>query len=340
MVKSLLVKMLSKSILKKLQLESGLFIAADCEKTGYNKAWLRDNIYETIGLEATKDIDSLKKTYRALFDLLLKHEYKIDWAIKEKPDATYKYIHARFNPFTFDEYNEPWSNKQNDAVGAFLFKVGDLFDKGIIVFKDKNDLRILQKLVDYLKSIQYWHDKDNGVWENDEEIHASSIGACIAGLRAVKGLVHVPEYLTQNGIHALNHMLPTESATKSVDLAQLSLIFPFNAVSDEQRDLILKNVEEKLVKSKGVIRYFGDPYYNNGEEAQWVMGFAWLAKIYKDMGNKEKFEFYMDKLYGCANWKGELPELFYLKLEENRLVSNENTPLGWSQAMYLIAAEG
>ncbi|MBN2367725.1 glycoside hydrolase family 15 [Candidatus Woesearchaeota archaeon] len=335
MVKKHLFKAISKRILKKLQADSGLFIAAPSRKTGYNKAWIRDNIYEALGLEAVNDIKSVEKTYHALFDILLKHEYKIDWAIKEKPDAAYKYIHARFCPITFSEFHEHWGNKQNDAIGGFLFKVGDLFEKGIIVFRNKDDLRILQKLVYYLQSIEYWHDDDNGVWENDEEVHSSSVGACVAGLKAIKGLVTVPESLIEKGEAALKELLPRESVSKSVDLAQLSLIYPYNVVSDGMALTILENVEKYLVREKGVVRYFDDYYYNNGEEAQWVMGFAWLAKIFKDFENKEKYEFYMKKLYSVMNWKGELPELFYT--EKNRLVSNDNTPLGWSQAMYLVA---
>jgi predicted nucleotidyltransferase len=38
-----------------------------------------------------------------------------------------------------------------------------------MLFRDEDDIRVLQKLVYYLQSIEYWHDKDNGIWENDEE---------------------------------------------------------------------------------------------------------------------------------------------------------------------------
>ena len=43
----------------------------------------------------------------------------------------------------------------------------------------------------------------------------------------------------------------------------------------------------------------------------------------------------MEKLLATQTPKGEFPELFYNKGEE--IVHNENTPLGWSQAMYLVA---
>ncbi|MBN2423238.1 glycoside hydrolase family 15 [Candidatus Woesearchaeota archaeon] len=335
MIKKLLSKTLSKRILKSLQYPSGLFGASKKRvKTGYNKAWIRDNIYESLGLMAAKDIKSLKKTYYALFDVLLKHEYKIDWAIKEKPDAAYKYIHARYCPHTFNEFYEVWGNKQNDAVGAFLFMVGTLFREKIIVFRDLDDLRILQKLVKYLESIEYWHDPDNGIWENEEEVHASSIGACLAGLKAVTGLVNVPDSLIKKGETALNTLLPKESKTKDVDLALLSLIYPFDIVTVQQRALILKNVEEKLVRKKGIIRYFNDYYYKNQDkEAEWCFGFIWLAKIYRDLRNEEKYRYYINKTHECMNWKCEIPELYY----GGSKISNKNTPLGWSQALYLVA---
>lgn len=334
MLKTLKLKRKSKEILKSLQYDSGLFAASKKNvSTGYDKAWIRDNIYEALGLEMVKDIDSVKKTYRALFDILIKHEYKIDWAIKEKPNASYKYIHARFCPFTLEEFNEEWGNKQNDAIGVFLFKVGELFEKGIPVFRNKNDIRILQKLVKYLEKIEYWHDSDNGIWENEDEVHASSIGACLAGLKKIKALVDVPEHLIEKGQKALNELLPRESDSRETDLALLTLIYPYNVVTDEQREKILYDVETKLVRDKGVIRYFDDPYYNVGGEAEWVKGFAWLAKIYKDLGNKVKYRHYMKKLKDCATKDGELPELYYADSD----IPNENTPLGWTQAMFLVA---
>jgi len=286
-----------------------------------------------LGLEEAKDFKSAKITLQRLLDVLLKHEYKIDWAIKERPDDKYKYIHARFDPISFDEIHEDWGNKQNDAVGALLFKIGDLFKKGIMVIRNQEDLMIVQKLVLYLQSIEYWHDSDNGVWENDEEIHASSVGACVAGLKAVQKIVDVPQDLIDKGQGALDAMLPRESHSKEVDLALLTLIYPYNIVSNEQRDQILHNVETLLVREKGVVRHFGDWYYNNGLEAEWVMGFPWLAVIYKHMGDMEKYNHYMNKTYACMNWRGDLPELYYGGSRKY----NENTPLGWNHAMLLCA---
>jgi len=332
MIKSF-VNLVSRYKLSRMKYKSGVYGAARLDvDTGYNKAWIRDNVYMALGLEQIST-DEARKVLQGLLDLMLKHEYKIDWAIKEKPDDKYKYIHARFCPLTFEEFPEDWGNKQNDAIGGFLFKIGQLFKKGVMVIRNDNDLRVIQKLVQYLESIQYWHDPDNGVWENDEELHASSIGACLAGLKAVSGIVDVPVWIIAKGRKALDELLPAESHSKNVDLALLSLIYPYNVVTNEQKSEILHNVESLLVRDNGVVRYFGDWYYNNGQEAEWVMGFPWLAIIYKQLGDTEKYTQYMTKTFKCMNWKGDLPELYYGGSKKY----NENTPLGWNHAMLLCA---
>jgi phosphorylase kinase alpha/beta subunit len=331
--------MINKSIqiLKQLQHPKGLFMASSASvTTGYNRAWIRDTIYETLGVEVVGDKKSVIKAMRALLDVLLKHEDKINWAIKEKPDARYKYIHARYDPNTHEEIMGEWGNKQNDAIGAILFRVGELEEKGIKVIRNENDTRILQKLVFYLKSVEYWQDADNGVWEENEEVHASSVGACVAGLKKISKIVDVPIELINHGKHTLKELLPRESVTKEADLALLSLIYPFNVVSKEMAKKIVKNVEFNLLRAKGVIRYDNDVYYNKGfGEAEWCMGFPWLAIIHKQLGNTGKYAQYMRKTVEAMNDKGELPELYYA----NSNIHNENSPLGWGQSLYLVAVQ-
>jgi len=325
----------SVNILKGLQHPSGLFSASSLTvNTGYNKAWIRDCIYESLGLEATNNYKDTVKTYHALLDLLKKHEYKIDWAIKEKPKHRHQYIHARFDPHTFDEFHEEWGNKQNDATGALLFKIGDLEEKGIKVLRNKEDKKIIQKLVHYLKSIEYWKDEDNGMWEENEEVHASSVGACVAGLKKASKIVDVDPELIKKGEETLKQLLPRESVTKETDLALLSLIYPYNIVDEETKIKILENVEKHLVRERGVIRYVNDQYYNHGKgEPSWTMGLPWLAIIYQQMNRPDKYAEYLRKTITAMNKHGELPELYYA----NSTVHNENSPLGWAQALFLVA---
>ncbi len=329
-------------ILSGLQYESGLFSASKKEVgTGYDKAWLRDNFYECLAFEVLGDLETVQKTYRAILDIFKKHESKIDYAISKKPEHTYQYIHPRYHPETFDEYWEEWGNKQNDSIGCILFKVGELEkkEKGILI-KDENDRRIIQKLVWYLSTLEYWHDPDSGVWEEDQEVHASSVGACLAGLKEiqhVEGVVVSPELIVR-GEEALAQLLPRESDRKFVDLALLSLIWPYHVTTDTQTEDILKNVEYHLLKERGVIRYKGDHYYNKNpdgwsEEAEWTFGLSWLAIIYDKIGDRAKAESFLSMAEKAVTQDGVLPELYF----SNSSTYNENTPLGWSESLFIVA---
>lgn len=329
-------------ILEGLQYESGLFAASNKgAETGYDKAWLRDNFYECLAFEVVGDYDMVRKTYRAILDIFKKHEFKIDHAISKKPEHTHEYIHPRYHPQTFDEFWEEWGNKQNDSVGCILFKVGELEHRqpGIIVVDD-DDRRVIQKLVWYLSTLEYWHDPDSGMWEENQEIHASSVGACVAGLKSAKRIpgIDVPDALIERGELTLRIMMPRESAGKFVDLALLSLIWPFDVVTPEERDKILENLEYHLLRERGVIRYKGDRYYNANddgwsEEAEWTFGLSWLSIIYAHIGNKEKAALFLEEAKKTVTKDGLIPELYFSNSEE----FNDNTPLGWSESLFIVA---
>lgn len=326
------------SILTNLRYPNGLFAAASKDvSTGYNMSWIRDNCYAAIGLEDFDD-ELVEMTYHAMLNIFLKHESKIDQAIKNPPKDKMDYLHARYFPNSLDESKENWGNKQNDMIGLFLFKVGDLTKKGFKILRNENDKKIVQKLVYYLQSIDYYRDVDNGMWEENEEVHSSSVGACLAGLKKIKQVfkdIDVPKELIEKGQETLNILLPRESVTKKIDMALLSLIWPYNVATKEQAKQILENVEKHLVREKGVIRYESDYYYNQNGEAEWTMGFPWLAIIYRQMKNKKKYDDYMEKSFSAMNKKGEMPELYFSKTDKH----NENTPLGWAQSLLMEAVK-
>ncbi|MBU6323429.1 MAG: glycoside hydrolase family 15 [Patescibacteria group bacterium] len=329
------------AILEKLQYASGLFAASKKNvETGYDKAWLRDNFYECLAFEVLGDYATVAKTYRAILDIFKKHEYKIDHAIAKKPEHTYEYIHPRYHPETFDEYWEEWGNKQNDSIGCVLFEIGELEKRqpGVLLSGD-DDRRVVQKLVWYLSTLEYWHDADSGMWEENEELHASSVGACLAGLSSVKGVagIEVPDELIEKGEAFLHKLLPRESKQKFVDLALLSLVWPYGVVNEEERTRILENVEYHLLRERGVIRYKGDRYYNRNEdgvseEAEWTFGLSWLAIIYEKLGNAEKAKEFLEQAKATVTKEGE-PELYYSNSPEH----NDNTPLGWSESLFIVA---
>ncbi len=327
--------------LKKLQKPSGVFTAAAHDvSTGYDKAWLRDNYFMTLGFLETGDIETVAATGKALLAVFVKHQDKINWAIQNKPHETWQYIHARFHPETFEEYWEEWGNSQNDAVGEVLYLLVDLELRGHGVAVTADERAMVQKIVDYLVALEYWHDADNGIWEENMEVHASSVGACVAALKLAKQVawLTVPEAAIHFGEEALRHLLPRESKTKFADLALLSLIYPFAVTTPAETATILRNVEYHLLRDRGVIRYKLDRYYNANEdgyseEAEWSFGLSWLAIIYAERGEKERAWYYLRKARATVTPQGQIPELYF----SNSPVPNDNTPLGWAESMYIVA---
>ncbi len=328
--------------IQKLRKESGVFTAsAHSVGTGYDKAWLRDNYFTVLGFLETGDTKTVQKTAKALLGLFVKHRDKINWAIEHKPYETWQYIHARFHPETFEEYWEEWGNRQNDAVGEVLDLIALLELRGITVAETDDERAMVQKIVDYLIRIEYWHDEDNGIWEEGMEVHASSISAVVSALKKCAKLpwLTVPEGAIEKGEEALRALLPRESHTKFADLALLSILYPFHEATEEESKEILRNVEYHLMRDKGVIRYKSDRYYNqnkidgHSEEAEWCMGLSWLAIIYAERGDRARAEHYLERARKTVTENGLIPELYYSHTDR----PNDNTPLGWAESMYVVA---
>ena len=74
----------SVNLLEQLQYPTGLFVAAAKNvKTGYDRVWLRDNGYITLGFESLNKYDVVIKAHQALLDILKKHEQGIDEMIAQ-----------------------------------------------------------------------------------------------------------------------------------------------------------------------------------------------------------------------------------------------------------------
>ncbi len=328
---------------RRLQKPSGVFTASAHDvATGYDKAWLRDIYFMTLGFLETGEIEVVQKAARALLEVFVKHEAKINWAIEYRPHETWQRIHARFHPETFEEYWEEWGNSQNDAVGEVLNIIVELELRSASVVKTDEERAVVQKIINYLVALEYWQDPDNGIWEENMEVHASSVGSCVAALKKATRIdwLVVPETAVALGEAALRNLLPRESKSKFADLALLSLIYPFAVTTAEETETILRNVEYHLTREKGVIRYKLDRYYNQNEdgyseEAEWCFGLSWLAIIYAERGEKEKAYYYLRRAKLTVTPAGQVPELYYSHTD----IPNDNTPLGWAESMYVVALQ-
>lgn len=334
--------------LERMRGANGLYLASP--SADYSKAWIRDNVYEVMPY-VDKPTHHYEETYRSLIGILRHHEYKIDAIIRSKPSDRDAYIHARFHPETFHEFSEPWGNKQNDATGALMWGIAQGIKHGKHMLHDERERRLVRKLIDMHVALRYWEDADNGMWEENEEVHASSVGAVVGGLRALGDVgFDVPQEAIEQGERALARLLPRESHSKETDLALLSLIWPYRVTTPEQRRQVLATLEKKLLRERGVIRYEGDSYYSkraevhgrdqprefyHADEAEWTFGLPWLSLVYREMGWHERADHFLDRAYRVQNELGSMPELYYAGSDE----WNPNTPLGWSNAMFIMALE-
>lgn len=320
--------------LEKLRNGDGAFKAASSDD--YNACWIRDQLYANFAYFYLGETEKFSTGIRVVFDILEKSKKKIEQATCQTPSAGHEFIHAKFDADTYNEITNDWGHHQVDAIGLFLYSVAFAEKHGISVVENKNDKEILQLLVSYLTSVRYWEQPDNGMWEEWYDLHASSIGAAVKGLSAVRDmeLAVVPSDLIDRGMRTLFALLPNESAHHDADMAQLSLIWPYDLVPPQLADAIVNQITGKLVQPNGLNRYWDDNYYrsDNGVSAEWTMGFFWLSLAASEQGKRAEAQEWFLRGLATMTPEGELPELY------QNGKPNKNTPLAWSHSLALIAA--
>jgi len=365
----------------------------------YKAHWVRDGLYVSTAAVTLGLSDLAHLLIRAPFSIFQKHRAKILAGIRNTPDENFKYIHARYQPTHFDQYKGDWGHNQLDMIGLFLHLVAHLPGKGIDVFqfgRQHEDRILISHITRYLETLEWWSCPDYGVWEEGPKLNSSSLGAVLSGLEGLRRLndpdIVFNEAQIEKGRAALRELLPSESADRPCDLAQLSLIWPFDVLENDQAEVVLANVESNLVRDRGVIRYRGDGYFNRtdprlmtarnahtgqeafdyddddrkhfryaseGKEAEWPLGFAWLAIVHAKLAkkarsgagasadpaeiektvalHKESAKHYMARLAEAAVpvpgvVPGYIPELYVGDRP------NLNTPLTWATAFCIVAA--
>ncbi len=178
---------------------SGLFPASDLppdmrEATGMGMAWFRDNAHVIWALYEAGEIELAAKGGEAVMAALNNNRDILDGA------DTSRRLPVRVKGDTLANDTEP--RVQNDSTGYALWITCRLMREGVLP-ADEHDLETLAKTVRYLERIEYWHDEDEGHWEEDRRIHVSSIGAGIAGLREAQKLLGGTGYVHNVDIDGL-----------------------------------------------------------------------------------------------------------------------------------------
>lgn len=333
--------------MESLKRPSGAFVAAPTPD--YRALWLRDHLYASYAYYYLGEYEKCIAGARIVFDIFKQYRDKLIDLPEGSPRAG-DFIHAKFDPDTFKELTNEWGHHQLDAMGLFLHIVGDLDFKHIKVVRDDDDLEILELLVLYLTEVRFWKNPDFGMWEENLNLHASSIGACVSGLEYLKRRAiatgsretefSVPQTFINRGNVALLKILPAESLDREkikghdCDLSQLSLIWPYNKAGQHTAEIVrrITSGERPLVQRYGLNRYWDDNYYRseNGISGEWPMGFFWLSIVFSQFHDIEKARYWFNR--GVEQMVGnEIPELYFNDHP------NEHLPLAWAHAIALIA---
>jgi len=274
---------------------TGLFPAAvansRAERTGYKRAWVRDNIHIAHAHWVNGKAGAAVRTVSALNEFFTRYRNRFVAVIRDPTlaKAPYNRPHVCFDGEALTELPEKWPHDQNDALGYFVWLYCKLARTGEFIPATSN-LETLALFPKYFHAIQYWEDADSGHWEEPpKKIAASSVGAVLAGLTQMKlwlegcpeatrqvlaqGTEELLDELISRGAAALNAILPWESRTSQLshgrqhDAALLFLIYPLAIVDDRQAEQIVHNVINHLQGEYGIKRYLGDSFYCTNYES-------------------------------------------------------------------------
>ena len=144
-------------------------------------SWLRYNdlIVEQLLRRADEDegdIEKARKAGRTFLTILHRNEGLIRDAIAD-PDGPP--LPVRFHAVTLE--NDPEQRVQFDSVGYSVRLPSILALQGLLRLTH-DDLAIMEMTARYLDARKYWRKPDEGIWEEDMQLHNSSRGVAISGL--------------------------------------------------------------------------------------------------------------------------------------------------------------
>lgn len=256
--------------------------------TGYCHTWVRDAVHVAEVRWRLGEVEGVGQTATSLLKWFVLQAPRFEVHIAGTADQSdpMSRPHVRFKGESLEESDEWWPHAQNDALGYGLWFLCRSALSGLH-FPDIEGVDALGRFPRYFQSIAYWDDIDSGHWEETPKRNASSIGAVIAGLRAMRGLLRSDVFeagrdrlasvgvdegllvdLMARGQKALQQILPFESVNpdmphldRHADGALLFLIHPLWIVDPRMTGRIVDLVRKRLLGPHGIRRYEGDSYW-------------------------------------------------------------------------------
>jgi len=201
-------------------------------ETNYDAIWVRDSIWGYLALDSQKDTQpAAHQVLLTLWDYMTTPQQTdrmkaiiANPALVNAENSQMNVPHIRFNGASaqFDDVLEngkpqPWTHKQNDALGLFL----DAALQGVKTHKITADewskthrLDALIYLIAYLDKAQFYQMEDSGAWEENARLNTSSVGLVTSALENLQTMAHQPLANEKPFIEAL------QARAKELNLAQ------------------------------------------------------------------------------------------------------------------------
>jgi GH15 family glucan-1,4-alpha-glucosidase len=340
----------SLEVILRWQTRGGAFIAGPTFSQ-YGYSWFRDSAFIAEALDVCGRIAEAGRFHEWAARVVLEARPGMERAIVAAadgrvPDAD-DYLHCRY---TADGATGPedWPTFQLDGPGIWLWSLGHHVRAGGSLAGDAADAaRVVGRYVAALR-----HTPAADAWEESpDRVHTSSIGASLAGLRALAslGLDEPPFAAARDELEAT--LLEGRSWTKwpgndAVDASLLWLMAPYDLFDPSVPVAAgtLLRIERDLEDADGgVHRYRDDTYYGGGA---WPLLTAALARARlrrAGPGDHARGFRALAWIEAQADADGDLPEqvathaLHPGRIAEWRAAWGESArPLLWSHATYLV----
>lgn len=341
----------------KNQTAYGSYVASPNFPT-YHYCWIRDGAFIAFSMDTACYYDSARKFHYWVDKTIKRYSWKVKHLLSKPPEKRdlNEYLHIRYN-LDGTEATEPWTNKQFDGYGAWLWSLAEHIKRSgeeALIDELKSSVTTI---ITYLLNV--WNEPCYDCWEEfPDKIHTSTLASILGGLNAINAYLRLDEienetqqmrnFLWRTCLHKnqgfAKYYDPPINTPMGIDGSLLWLVYPFQITSPTNPAFLrtIQEIESKLLK-KGVHRYPEDTYYGGGE---WIILDLWLAWHYYTINQPENANLLIKRVESFADDNGELPEQIPSDLnvphQYSPWVSRWGPiakPLLWSHAMYILIKE-
>jgi GH15 family glucan-1,4-alpha-glucosidase len=307
----------SVEIIRSGQAPTGAYVASPAFRV-YGYSWLRDGSFIADAMSRAGEVESAEAFFAWCARLLVSRRDVIESGGR---------LDARYT-VDGEEPPGPWSGYQLDGYGSWLWALAEHERRHVRRLEDVREGAVLS--ADYIEA--HWREPCFDWWEEREGLHAVTLAAVAAGLRA--------QGRDDTAVRALG----VARLGDRLDASLLACGVPFGLVEPGGAELgpVVEKIERRLVVGRGVHRHADDVYYGGG---LWLLLAGFLGLHYAAVGRRHEAEAELEWIEAWATTGGELPEqvathLLHPQQRQRWLdeLGPSPCPLLWSHAMYLTLA--